>query len=84
MTKVLVYSTPSCPWCKKAKEFLTDKGVEYEDVDVSKDEKAMADMLQKTDGKKGVPVLDINGIIVRGFDQDEIMAALAQSLRDAA
>jgi glutaredoxin-like YruB-family protein len=77
MANVKVYSTPTCPWCKKAKDFLTEKGVEFEDLDVSSNEEARKEMMDKT-GQMGVPVLDVNGKIIVGFNQDEIIAALKE------
>ena len=77
MAKVKVYSTPTCPWCKKAKDFLAEKGVEFEDLDVSSNEEARKEMLDKS-GQMGVPVLDIDGKIIIGFNQDAITAALKE------
>ena len=77
MAKVKVYSTPTCPWCKKAKDFLAEKGVEFEDLDVSSNEEARKEMMDKS-GQIGVPVLDIDGKIILGFDQDAINAALKE------
>lgn len=65
---VKVYSTPSCPWCTVAKNYLASKKVSFEDVDVSRNREAAIEMVQKS-GQRGVPVLDINGSIVVGFDQ---------------
>lgn len=72
---VKVYSTETCPWCKKVKEFLGEKGVEFEDIDVSKDQEAVKEMMEKS-GQMGVPVVDINGTIIVGFDQAKIEEAL--------
>ena len=72
---VKVYSTPVCPWCIKAKELLKQKGVKFEEFDVSSNEKARNEMLEKT-GQLGVPVLDINGTVIVGFDQKTIEKAL--------
>lgn len=71
MHKVKVYSTPTCAYCYTLKEFLKEKGIEFEDVDVSTDEKALAEMKEKS-GQTGVPVLDIDGHIVVGFDKEKI------------
>ncbi|HOP99733.1 MAG TPA: glutaredoxin family protein [Acetivibrio clariflavus] len=68
---VKVYSTPTCPWCTKAKEYLKSKNVDFEDIDVSKDPTAAVEMIKKS-GQRGVPVLDINGNIIVGFDQRAI------------
>ena len=68
---VKIYSTPTCPWCKKAKAYLEEKGIAYEGVDVSSDEAAQKEMIEKS-GQMGVPVLDIDGKIVIGFDKEKI------------
>ncbi len=68
---VKVYSTPSCPWCTVAKNYLTSKHVQFEDVDVSQNREAAVEMVQKS-GQRGVPVIDINGSIIVGFDQATI------------
>jgi glutaredoxin-like YruB-family protein len=75
MAKVIVYSTPTCPYCKMAKEFLKEKNVAYEDVNVQADHDRAKEMIEKT-GQMGVPVLDIDGKIIIGFDKEEISAAL--------
>lgn len=68
---VTVYSSTTCPWCVKAKDYLKSKGVEYNDVNVSLDPAAAKEMIEKS-GQRGVPVLDINGSIVVGFDRPQI------------
>ena len=73
--KVLMYSTPTCPFCKMAKEFLKDKKIAFKDLNVAEDDKARSDMIEKS-GQMGVPVLDINGTIIIGFDKEAIKKAL--------
>ena len=73
--QVKVYSTPTCPYCVKVKEFLKENKVEFENVDVSADPQAGQEMVKKS-GQMGVPVLEINGEIVVGFDQDKITQLL--------
>jgi len=68
---IKVYSTPSCPWCTVAKNYLTKRNVQFEDVDVSRDSTAAMEMVKKS-GQRGVPVLDINGNIIVGFNQAAI------------
>lgn len=65
---VKVYSTPSCPWCTVAKNYLSSKHVQFEDLDVSKNREAAVEMVQKS-GQRGVPVIDFDGKIIVGFDQ---------------
>ena len=74
---IKVYSTPTCPWCKKLKDYLNEKGIEFEDVDVSTDEAAAKEMVEKS-GQMGVPQIDINGQIIVGFDKEAIDAELAK------
>ena len=74
---IKVYSTPTCPWCHKAKDFLNAKGVEFEDVDVSTNEEAAKEMMQKS-GQMGVPQIEINGKLIVGFDQAAIEKELAE------
>jgi len=72
---VIVYSTPSCPYCVMAKRYLAERGVKYEDVDVAADQSRALEMLTKT-GQMGVPVLDIGGEVIVGFDRNAIEYAL--------
>jgi glutaredoxin-like YruB-family protein len=72
---VKIYSTPTCPYCEMAKEYFKEKGVNYEDYDVSVDEKAQEEMIAKSQ-QMGVPVIDIDGKIIIGFNQPEIDKAL--------
>ena len=75
MPQVLIYSTPTCPWCMRTKAFLKEKKVAFKDFDVSSDEPARNQLIEKS-GQLGVPVLDIGGKIIVGFDQKAIEAAL--------
>jgi glutaredoxin 3 len=72
---VKVYSTPVCPYCKMAKEFLKQNKIPFEDANVSEDKKALTEMFNKS-GQMGVPVFDINGVIIVGFDRDAIKKEL--------
>lgn len=73
--KVKVYSTLTCPWCLRVKQFLKDNNITFEDVDVSVDSEAAEEIIQKS-GQMGVPVLDIDGEIIVGFDKEKIKSAL--------
>lgn len=73
--KVLVYSTPSCPFCIRAKQFLKENNIEFEDFDVGAEEEKAQEMIKKS-GQMGVPVLDIEGRIIVGFDKEKIKEAL--------
>ena len=66
--KVVVYSTPTCPWCNVVKDFLKHNNVEFEEVDVSQDHARAQEMIQKS-GQTGVPVIDVDGEITVGFDE---------------
>lgn len=66
-----MYSTPTCGYCHMAKDFLDEKGINVEVFDVSIDEKRRQELVDKS-GQLGVPVFDIGGEIVVGFDQDRI------------
>jgi len=68
---VIVYSTPSCPYCNMAKQFLRSKNISFEDVDVSKDYAKAMEMVRKS-GQTGVPVIDFNGEIIIGFDRGRL------------
>ncbi|NLK31013.1 MAG: NrdH-redoxin [Aminobacterium colombiense] len=74
---IKVYSTPTCPWCTKAKEYLTSKGVEFEVVDVAKDREAAMDMVKRTK-QMGVPVVQFDDVYIVGFDRTAIDAELAK------
>ncbi|OQA70343.1 MAG: Glutaredoxin-3 [Parcubacteria group bacterium ADurb.Bin247] len=73
--KVKIYSTPTCVYCVTLKEFFKEKGVEFEDVDVSLNEEAAREMIMKT-GQMGVPVVEIGEEVIVGFDRDKIIQAL--------
>ena len=75
MVKVKIYSTPTCPYCQMAKAFFKEKKIKFEDIDVSKDEKAAKEAVEKS-GQMGVPVIDIDGKILVGFDQEKVEEAL--------
>lgn len=73
--KVVVYSTPTCPWCIRTKQYLKDNHIDFEDIDVSNNQEAAEIMIEKS-GQMGVPVLDIDGEILVGFDKDRIKELL--------
>jgi glutaredoxin-like YruB-family protein len=73
--KVKIYTTPTCPWCRKTKEFFKENNVEYEEIDVTANQKAQKEMIDKS-GQMGVPVIDIDGKIIVGYDIDKLKKAL--------
>ena len=78
--QVTVYSTPTCPWCKKTKSFLEEHNVTFEDVDVSANEERAQEMISKS-GQMGVPVTVIkNGDdeeVIIGYDEKQFRKTLA-------
>ena len=75
MASVVMYTTPTCVYCKVAKEFFQTHNVQYEEKDVVQDEQAREDMIQKS-GQLGVPVIEVNGEIVIGFDKARLSELL--------
>lgn len=73
--KVRVFSTPACPYCVTLKAFLDENGIEHTEINVAEDEKAREEMIKKS-GQIGVPVVEINGEIVVGFDRNKIVKLL--------
>jgi glutaredoxin 3 len=71
---VTLYGTSSCPWCHKAREFLKSNSIKFKDVNVE-NEKYAKEMIKKS-GQQGVPVIDINGTIIVGFDEKAIKKEL--------
>lgn len=72
---IKVYSTDACPWCVKAKTYLKSKDVAFEEFNVQDDMEARQEMIDKSK-QMGVPVLDVNGTIIIGFDKKAIDTAL--------
>ena len=75
MPKIRVYTTQACPYCIMAKDFLKAAKVKFEEVDVEADTKAAQEMMEKS-GQMGVPVIDIDGRIIVGFDKEALKKAL--------
>jgi glutaredoxin-like YruB-family protein len=74
--KVIVYTTPTCVFCKNVKGYLEDKGIAYESIDVLADADKAQEMIDKS-GQMGVPVTDYKGTIIVGFDKAKLDAATA-------
>lgn len=72
---IIVYSTPTCVYCKMAKDYFRSKGLEYTEHNVAEDDAKRDEMVEKS-GQLGVPVLDIGGTILVGFNKGEIEKAL--------
>jgi|YelNatPaOPRAMG01_1025707.scaffolds.fasta_scaffold41387_3 glutaredoxin-like YruB-family protein len=79
---VKVYSTPSCPWCQLTKKYLKEHNIPFEDIDVSRDEKAAMEMVLKS-GQMGVPVIEIDDNIIIGFNKPLIDELLGLNKNDS-
>lgn len=80
MTAVTIYTTPTCPWCKKTKTFFDEHDVDYEEKDVAGDQDAAKEMITKS-GQRGVPVTiveqdDDEDAVIVGFEEDKLRDAL--------
>ena len=73
--RVIVFTTPTCPWCTRAKSYLRSRGVKFREVDVARDQAAARDLMRRT-GQMGVPVVEIDGKPIVGFDQARIDSLL--------
>ncbi len=69
--KVIVFSTPTCSWCRRVKQYFREHQVKFRDIDVSKDQSAANDMVRRT-GQSGVPVILIDNRPIIGFDKGQI------------
>ena len=75
MADVTIYTTPTCVYCKAVKEFFEEHNVEHEEKNVAEDEQAREAMIEKS-GQLGVPVIDVKGSIVVGFDEKKLAELL--------
>ena len=75
MVTVKVYSTTTCPWYTKAKEFLKENNIKFKDINISEDEKARNKIIEKS-GQIGVPIIEIGNEIIVGFDESKIRKLL--------
>ena len=69
--RVLIFTTPSCSFCNQAKRYFHQKGIKFKDIDVSRDQAAARDMVRRSK-QSGVPVIDIGGKIIVGFNRPQI------------
>ncbi|MBY8959911.1 MULTISPECIES: glutaredoxin family protein [unclassified Pseudomonas] len=72
--RVVLYATDWCGYCKQTRRFLDSKGIPFKEFDIEKD--AEARKAYEALGGRGIPLIDVNGTLIRGFDPDEILAAL--------
>jgi glutaredoxin len=75
--KVVMYATDWCGYCKQTRRFLDSKGIPYTEYDIEKS--AEGRKAYEALGGRGIPLIDVNGTLIRGFSPDEILAALKQS-----
>ncbi|MBU4205144.1 glutaredoxin family protein [Patescibacteria group bacterium] len=75
MKKVIIYSTPSCVYCKMAKDWMENNSIAFTEYDLSRDTDKRDEMIEKT-GQMAVPVFDIDGEIIIGFDKNKISQIL--------
>ena len=73
--QVTIYTTPTCSWCQAVKDYLSGRGIDFEEVDVAADVDRARELVEKT-GQYSVPVVDIDGEMVVGFDRPRIDALL--------
>lgn len=71
MHEVKVYSTPVCPYCIRAKSYLEEKKINFQNIDVSTDSQGLEEMV-KLSGQMGVPVIVVDGRVIVGFDRDKL------------
>ncbi len=67
--RVVVFTTPNCPWCRKTKEYLRRNKIRFKEIDVTKDHKAAQDIVRRT-GQRGVPVILVNNRPIVGFNKE--------------
>ncbi|MDD5433442.1 MAG: glutaredoxin domain-containing protein [Candidatus Pacebacteria bacterium] len=72
---VKVYSTEFCPYCVALKEFLHENNIEFQEIDVTENQKAQEEMISRS-GQMGVPVVEIDGEMIIGFDREKISQLL--------
>lgn len=72
---VKIYTSPTCPYCLMAKKFMEKNNIEFEEIDVSSDEK-IAEEIMKKSGHIGVPIIEVNGSYIAGFDEEELKRKL--------
>lgn len=75
---ITIYTTPTCVYCKVAKEYFQKENIDYREIDVVTDDAAREEMVEKS-GQMGVPVLDIDGKILVGFNKKEVEEALGKN-----
>lgn len=72
---VKIYTSPTCPYCLMAKKFMEKNNITFEEIDVSNDEKAATEIMKKS-GHIGVPIIEVDGFYIAGFDEEELKRKL--------
>ena len=75
MVDVVVYSAPNCPWCDRVKDFLKEHDIDFKEINVAENEAAAREMIKKS-GQMGVPVTDVGGKIIVGFNEPQLKKLL--------
>lgn len=78
MMEIQIYTTPTCPWCKKLKQWLKRRRYSFQELDTTESDTYRDELLEKS-GQLAVPVIDISGIIVVGFNEAEIVKAIKRA-----
>lgn len=76
--RVRIFSTPTCPYCKQAKEFLSSKGITFEDIDVTSNLEGLKEMRTITGGARTVPVIAIDDVVIVGYEEADVVRTLKE------
>ncbi|MCB7129614.1 MAG: glutaredoxin family protein [Candidatus Brocadiales bacterium] len=82
MAEVKIYTTPTCPYCLKAKEYFAKKGIKYTEYNVAQDKDALREMTELSGGRS-VPVIAVNGEVMLGFNQERLDKLLGEEKKDS-
>jgi glutaredoxin 3 len=77
MPRVVLFSTPTCSWCRRAKRYFRERRIPFKEINIERDQQAARDIVRKT-GQTGVPVIKIGSSWIVGFDKDRIEKELAR------
>lgn len=80
---ILVYTTKTCPYCKLVKEYLQERGIAFTEIDVAENPASANEMVKKS-GQMGVPVIDVDGMIIVGWNKSALEEALAKKVKASA
>ncbi|MEE9515151.1 MAG: glutaredoxin family protein [Candidatus Brocadiales bacterium] len=82
MAEVKIYTTPTCPYCLKAKEYFAEKGIKYTEYNVAQDKDALREMTDLSGGRS-VPVITVSGEVMLGFNQERLDKLLGEEKKDS-